>query len=130
MRKSIVVMLLAAAVVTGWCVASGDGQDDTKRAFMRAKLNHAQRVLEALALEDYQGMAHHAEQLRLLSLDSNWQVLSTEQYVRHSADFRRSAGSLANAAEKRNLDRALLAYYQMTHSCIECHRHVREDAGR
>ncbi|MCA9249132.1 MAG: hypothetical protein KDA42_18545 [Planctomycetales bacterium] len=106
---------------------SGAGeQSAVKQSFMRAKLLHSQNVLEAITLEDYAGIAKHAEQLRLLSFDEDWQVLHTEEYARLSADFRRSAAGLANAGKSQNLDAAVLAYFQMTHNCVDCHRYMRQ----
>ena len=99
---------------------------DPEKVFMRAKLVHSQQILEDLALEDFASMAKNAEQLRLLSLDANWQVLQTEEYAMHSRDFRQAAAGLIAASEKKNLDGAVLAYFQMTQSCVNCHRHVRD----
>jgi len=111
-------------------VAPGAGdppESDTEQAFMRAKLMHSQKVLEGLALEDFGMVAKHSNQMKLLSLDAGWQVLQTEEYIRQSVDFRRTTDSLTKAAEKKNLDGALLAYFQLTHSCVECHKYVRAE---
>jgi cytochrome c556 len=62
----------------------------------------------------------------LLSLDANWQILQTEEYAMHSHDFRHAAAGLIAASQKKNLDGAVLAYFQMTQSCVNCHRHVRD----
>jgi hypothetical protein len=80
---------------------------------MRAKLMHSQQILEAIALEDLPAVATSAEQLKLLSLDSSWQVLQTEDYMRYSEDFRRAADLLANSAANKNLDAAVLAYFRL-----------------
>ena len=93
---------------------------------MHAKLVHSQKILEDLAMEDYTSMAKNAEQLRLISLDVNWQVLQTEEYALHSRDFRRAAAGIIAASEHKNLDGAVLAYFQMTQTCVNCHKHVRD----
>lgn len=100
------------------------GQEPAK-GFMRAKLSHAQKILEGVTLEDLGSVAKHAEQLKLLSFDASWQVLQTEDYARHSEDFRRAADRLADAAAENNLDGAVLAYFRLTQNCVDCHRHVR-----
>jgi hypothetical protein len=94
--------------------------------FMRAKLVHSQRILEALALEDFPQMAKHSQDLKLLSQESVWNVLQTEQYVKFSDDFRRRADALTDAAKKKNLDGASLAYVELTLNCVQCHKHVRD----
>jgi hypothetical protein len=92
---------------------------------MRLKLTHSQEVLEGIALEDFKEVRLHAEQLKLLSLDVNWQVLQTPDFVRHSEDFRRAADLLTDAADKENVEAALLAYFRLTQNCVDCHRHIR-----
>lgn len=98
--------------------------------FMRAKLVHSQKILEALALEDFAQLAKHSQDLKLLSQESNWNVLQTEQYVLHSDDFRRRADALTDAAKKKNLDGASLAFVELTLNCVQCHKHVRDVRGQ
>ena len=94
--------------------------------FMKAKTIHAQEVLKGLVTEDFPAVAKNAEQLRLLSLDANWQVLQTEEYGRLSSEFRRAASELIEAADAKNVDAATLAYLQLTISCVHCHKHLRK----
>jgi cytochrome c556 len=94
--------------------------------FMRAKLGHADKVLEGLAVEDFEMIERAAQELSLASLDSNWQVLQTEDYVRQSAEFRRSCDALKKAAQEKNLDGATLAWLEVTLKCVQCHKYVRD----
>jgi hypothetical protein len=126
MRRSLAFLGAAGLLVAWWAAAGYSEPTRDARGFMRGKLVHSKAVLESLALEDFGGIARHAEQMKLLSLDANWQVIQSEEYVRHSADFRRSAAALAAAAEKKNLDGAVLAYFQLTQNCVNCHKYVRQ----
>jgi hypothetical protein len=117
-------------ILAGLVIAAGQpepGQESAK-GFMRAKLSHSQQILEGIALENLPAVAKGAEQLKLLSFDSSWQVLQTEDYMRYSEDFRRAADLLANAAADKNLDAAVLAYFRLTQNCVDCHRHFRAQA--
>ena len=106
---------------------AADGpQADQVAVFMRAKLAHADHVLEGLAIEDYEMIERAAQELSLASLDSNWQVLQTEDYVRQSAEFRRSCDALKKAAQEKNLDGAALAWMDVTLKCVQCHKYVRD----
>lgn len=98
--------------------------------FMRAKLVHAQKVLEGLALRDLNSVADHAQKLSLLSLESNWQVYQTIEYQQLSQEFRRTADSMSDAAKAGDADRAAMAYVDMTLKCFSCHRHVRDTQGQ
>jgi hypothetical protein len=93
--------------------------------FMRLKLAHAGEVLEGLAMEDFEAIARGANALALASQASSWQVLQTEEYARHSGEFRRSCESLRTAARAGNLDGAALAWMEVTMKCIQCHKYVR-----
>lgn len=93
--------------------------------FMRQKLEHSQKVLEGLALEDYDLIAENAESLAVLSQAAGWQVLKTPEYAQHSTEFLRLAKQLGEMAEKKNLDGAAFTYVQLTINCVNCHKYVR-----
>lgn len=105
--------------------AVGDKPNDVA-VFMRAKLGHAQHVIEGLALADYDLIARGAHDLSLASQASSWQVLQTADYARQSQEFRRSCDSLRTAAKEKNLDGAALAWMEVTMKCIQCHKYVRD----
>ncbi|MBM4021023.1 MAG: hypothetical protein FJ284_02050 [Planctomycetes bacterium] len=90
---------------------------------MRAKLDHE---LEGLAVADYEMIARSAQELSLASLDSNWQVPQTEDYVGQSAEFCRSCDALQKVAREKNLDGAALAWADVTLKCVQCHKYVRD----
>ena len=103
----------------------GDKPNDVS-IFMRAKLSHAQLVMEGLALADYDLIARGSHDLALASQASSWEVLQTEDYARQSREFRRACESLRSAAEDKNLDGAALAWMEVTLKCIQCHKYVRD----
>jgi hypothetical protein len=125
----LLTLISTAAAVTAQ-EQSTDTPPDKVSKFMRAKLVHSQKLLEALALEDFAQLAKHSQDLKLLSQESNWNVLQTEQYLLHSEDFRRRADALTQAAKKKNLDGASLAYVELTLNCVQCHKHLRDVRGQ
>ena len=94
--------------------------------FMRAKLGHTQKLLEALTTEDFETMAKESQQLSLLTLAEQWEVLQTADYQQHSREFRRTADSLTEAAQKKNLDGAAFAYVELTMKCVNCHKYIKK----
>ena len=94
--------------------------------FMRIKLEHANRVLEGIAVADFPMIAKNAEKLSLLSRESNWAVLQTMEYVEHSVNFRKATDAIMRAAQEKNLDGAALGYVDMTMRCVACHKYVRD----
>ncbi len=105
--------------------SGGDKPNDVS-IFMRAKLGHAQLVMEGLALADYDLIARGSHDLALASQASSWEVLQTEDYARQSREFRRACESLRSAAKDKNLDGAALAWMEVTLKCIQCHKYVRD----
>jgi len=94
--------------------------------WMKRKLELSQDVLQGLALEDYDKIAEAARTMDKLN--------SLEKFVRGRNDayrtqlemFRYANAALIKSAEKQNLDGATLAFNQMTLSCINCHKQLRE----
>lgn len=95
---------------------------------MQRKLDHAKRVLEGLAMEDFELIAREAQALSLLSLESNWNVLTTDEYIQQSSDFRRAVNVITQAAREKDVHRAALGYVDLTVRCVECHSYLRKNA--
>ncbi len=95
--------------------------------FMQLKLDHAKGILEGLATEDFEQIAKDSQALTALSLQSSWNTRTTLDYLDHSSDFRRALNIITKAAHEKNLDRAALAYVNLTVQCMECHRYLRKN---
>jgi hypothetical protein len=93
---------------------------------MKKKLTFSQKVLEGIALNDFDTIAKNANELILISQKAEWLVLKTPDYTLHSNDFRRSAETMVTQAKNKNIDAVALAYVEMTLTCVKCHKHVRE----
>jgi len=96
---------------------------------MQMKLERSKAVLEGLALEDFDKISANAQALRLLSLESGWNVLQTKEYATQSEDFRRTSKLISKAARDKDLGRATLGYVALTVRCVECHAYMREQLG-
>ena len=111
-----------------WIVVAAFAQPHvgvTTKEFMREKLGHSQKALEALALEDFVTLAQQSKKLSAMTQEATWQVFENPDFAEHSATFRRHANALAKAAQDKNLDAATLAYVRLTMSCVDCHKFVR-----
>jgi cytochrome c556 len=76
-------------------------------------------------LEDFEAMDRNSKRLQRLSEASNWNVIRTHEYTRHSSEFRLAVDALERAAQEKDLDAAALAYVEMTLKCLQCHKFVR-----
>jgi cytochrome c556 len=118
------------ALASVMSLTSGANAEDKLAAFMRAKLEHSEKVLEGLAREDYQLIAKHSQAISLLCEDEMWAVLKTPEYLERSNEFRRSVNEITDAARRKNLEAAAFAYVDTTMKCVSCHKYVRRAQQR
>ena len=129
--KRIPLLPVMVILLAGFPFLAIVGQEPPKKAddareLMRQKLQHSQKVLEAIAVNDFDGLGKHAEELILLSKEAKWKVVQSPRYELYSTDFRRNAEALVQSAKEKNVDAAALAYVDLTLNCVKCHKYVRE----
>lgn len=98
-------------------------------ALMKSKLVASQKVLEGIATEDYNAISRNANLLIGYSQAAAWMAQQSPDYQRFTVDFRRQAGALVKEARKKNVDGATVAYFQLTVSCVNCHKFIRGDSS-
>lgn len=131
--KRFLLVVLPIIAVGMWMMQLHATQDPKSQpsakadldSFMQLKLEHAKGILAGLATEDFEQIAKESQALTALSLQSSWNTQTTVEYLNHSSDFRRALNVITKAAHEENVDRATLAYVNMTVQCIECHRYLR-----
>lgn len=119
------IALSTLALLVALAGAPAAGQTAGTDIVMREKLVHAQGVLEALTTSDYALLQEHTAQLRRAPAALGWQVLKTLEYRRFSNAFVDAAENLAQAANDRDFDAAMMHYLSLTLSCYQCHRYVK-----
>lgn len=134
--KRIITMIVVGICITYFALPNNAQVTEPPRsavnvkALMHRKLDSSQALIKGLALEDYDLLSKEAQKLQLLSLDAGWNVVQTKEYARISGEFRDAAKKIGKAGKEKNLDAAGLEYFQLTMSCIDCHRHVRAVAKK
>jgi len=120
--KISAITLLAATVMI---YPSTFATDSPIKEEMRFKLFYAQGILEGIVTENYPLIATNSYKMKQFSQRSSWDVRQSPEYRGLTLDFQRALGSLASAAEKKNVDAATVYYFQLTTSCVTCHKHLR-----
>ena len=93
---------------------------------MQAKLIHAQGLMAALVKEDYKMLEEHAASLVSIAKASEFlRAYKTEEYEFQTRAFQRSAQTIVEKAQAKNIDGATLAFLDMNISCVACHNHFR-----
>ena len=127
--RRLAVILFAACVGGGvWFLGSLNAQQPKREAvqdFMRAKLDAAKSTLEGLVLEDFDEIGKQSVRLLAMSRRAEWNAIEGKVYQQLSSEFRSSVTQLGTAAKEKNLDKASLAYVQMTIRCLDCHKVIR-----
>jgi hypothetical protein len=93
---------------------------------MKRKLQYSQKMLEGIALNDFDMINDNAAGLITISKQAEWMVLKTPAYELNSNEFRRAVSNVVDKAREKNIDGVALAYVEVTLSCVRCHKHVRE----
>jgi hypothetical protein len=150
MPRSSVIILLAASSLAVWACApksakldepsqSGAGVSkeamddqyeappprDTLSKVMRAKLAHAQAILEGLALSDYAMIESNALAIKRISQGGDWLVQDSATYFDFSAEFRNTCDDLVNHARAQNMQAMVSDYANLANSCVACHDYLR-----
>jgi len=122
-----VILLLFGLALIGLCApATTPAQQPKIFKIMTEKLKASQDLLAGIATEDFNKITRSAEELIQLTKKEEWHVLKTPKYEMHSNEFRRTAEVIIAKAKAKNLDGVTLAYFEMTMSCVRCHKYVRE----
>jgi hypothetical protein len=122
-----------AALTTSLTVSNSSAQTTALNRVMRQKLEQSQGMLAAVVTSNWADLERRSEALIRITNDPAWMVLNAPEYARQSQAFVRASQDLVDAAKRRDLDAAPLAYASLTLSCVQCHRYVaraRIAAGR
>lgn len=116
--------LIGVCLIASVGVTAAPAQTVGLNRVMRAKLEIAQQILGDVVTSNWIALERHSEELRRATQDPSWRVLTTPEYVRHTESFLRASEDLLEAAKRRDLETAPLAYVSLTMSCVQCHRYV------
>jgi hypothetical protein len=143
-RKGVTTaVVLGCVAVVAWQVAWADDQGKTtppaaagqppvlqlpnRKKIMDDKLKYAQQVLTGLALNDRATIKAAADKLDSLSQIAEWlNADKTDEYQFQMTLFRRAAKRIARRAEEKNIDGVMLAYTELTQTCLRCHQIERD----
>ena len=128
--KHLICLILAVVFIVGITTGgrSAPPETDTPAAetVMQAKLRVSRTLLAALAEQDYSHIEDGADALAQLARGAAWDAKRSKSYERSSVEFERSAYQLAQAAQQKNQDGTVLAYFNMTFACLNCHQSLRD----
>lgn len=99
---------------------------DKESAWMKYKLDASQKILEGLTRGDLRLIEKNARGMINVGHLEGWAHADEPTYVSHLHAFRQANRDLVRASQEKNLDAAMVAFSQLTISCMQCHRFVRD----
>ncbi|MCA9135980.1 MAG: hypothetical protein KDB00_04455 [Planctomycetales bacterium] len=103
------------------------GDDETMSVWMEKKLTHSQAILRGLAMGDFAEVKHNAGRLKVLNRIEGFVRRKNPDYRAHLNTFSRVISEIERQADNENIEGATLAFNQLTVSCVECHKSLRND---
>lgn len=126
---TFLAMGLLATILTTAVAAEEPKPAEDASFWMKKKLEYSEHILAGLAKEDYDLIAKNARSMRALSHMEKWVRASLPEYRAQLRIFENANEQLIRTADAEQLDGAALAYVQLTLSCVNCHKVVRDSSG-
>jgi hypothetical protein len=100
----------------------------SRKDAMEMKLKSSQVILEGIALSDFGKIETAAKQLIAVSNYTDFlHAFKGNEYEFHIQSFRRPAETIAKKAKAKNMDGVMVAFNDMTLSCLKCHQAMRDN---
>ncbi len=99
----------------------------TKKEVMAAKLKFTQTILEGIAVNDYDKISTASDDLvRLLRATDFLNAYKGEEYTFQVKLFKRAGEAVGTKARDKNMDGVMVAYHELTGTCLKCHQGMRD----
>jgi cytochrome c556 len=128
-----------SAAVPSWTEARPEGDNEprqpepkplklmTRQEAMQLKLRSAQAILEGIALNDFNKIQAAADQMIQISNASDFiRAYQGKEYLFHVELMRRPSETISKKAKDNNIDGVMVAYNELTLSCLKCHQAMRD----
>jgi hypothetical protein len=122
----IFVALSAPLAARGEEQAADKNQNQPTNFWMRKKLEYSQNILAGITSADLDKVVANAEAMRKLSAIEGFLHGQTPGYRTQLHIFEESADEIIRQGKKDNVEGAALAFTQLTISCVNCHKQLRE----
>jgi hypothetical protein len=125
-------LLITFAVVTAKAqqpaakTAEPQNADAKASLWMKQKLAASQAVMAGLTRANFDAIRTNAETMLAVEYLEKWVRADVPNYKKMLNDFEYANRALVLASKEKNLDGATLAYMELTLSCVNCHKIVRD----
>ncbi len=106
-------------------LSSTEGTDAPMSVWMAKKLKYSEELLKALTSGDFEAIKQTGERMRLIGKVEGFVRNQNPDYANHLKTFDLANRELIRQAKRENIEGALLAFHQLTSSCVACHVDLR-----
>jgi hypothetical protein len=141
--KRRIALAVAASISGGLCscgqrAETSLGEDESGTAqpalatgavggIMREKVMITQGLVVAVSRADFERVQDGAADLYRIGQAAEWMVHDTVTYIVFSERFRQVAATMAQDAQRQDLEAVTDDYAQLMNSCVECHSYLRRE---
>jgi hypothetical protein len=120
------IVSAASVAARGEEQTADKNQSQPTNFWMRKKLEYSQNILAGITSADLDKVVANAEAMRKLSAIEGFLHGQTPGYRTQLHIFEESADEIIRQGKKDNVEGAALAFTQLTISCVNCHKQLRE----
>jgi hypothetical protein len=95
--------------------------------WMKLKLEYSQKLLAGIAKGDFDSIVQNAEGMRGLTMIEEFVRGRKPGYALQLDIFKDANSEMIKQAQQGNLEGTALAFTQLTLSCVNCHKRIREE---
>jgi len=119
--------VLVAGVTTVGVFAQDPPEEKPTSFWMQKKLEYSERILSGLATEDFEAIRKNASAMQNLNrIEGFVRRRNAKDYRTQLQIFEYANGELIRSANQKNVEGAALAFTQLTLSCVNCHKVIRQ----
>ncbi len=132
MAAALAICLVSAGLVARSVAQEKQpaSQEQPMSYWMKRKLEYSQNILSGLAKADFEAIEASAQSMLNLSKVEGFIRRQAPGYTSQVHVFEESNDEIIRQARKHNVEGAALAFTQLTISCVNCHKQLREPISR
>ncbi len=129
---ALMIAVVAAGARLAWARRpdpQGNKSDEAHKKsslWMSHKLVASQKILEGMTRGDFEMIEKHALGMQAMGYLESWVRADRPGYKAQVHAFDNANDAIVHAAREKNLDGVTLGYTQLTISCVQCHKIVRD----
>ncbi len=127
--RFVIGFLVVLALLFVALRAAGAAEPEEPSYWMKKKMEYSEKILAGLAKADFEAIEKNAKSMNALSQIEKWVQTGSPGYQAQLAALRSANKSLMRTAQEKDVDGASLAFMQLTLSCVQCHKIIR-DSGK